>query len=285
MECQFCKKQLKTISSLNHHQTTAKYCLKIQGKTDDKFTCEFCKKVFTTKDNLRTHNNSCKEKKEKIALTEKEKIKNSYISVVNENSELKDTIENLKDIIEKMKEELYDLKGQIKILSKNNDCLQDIAKQPKISNSNNNNKILTIQSHFDFNNTEHVKQLIEEKYDRKYLFQGQKGVAQFAADYILKDDNGEFKYICTDPSRQIFKYKDSEGFIKKDIEAKKLTGFLVNSGIQEKTHDVAIEFWTDENGEVDGEKCSTLLEPAQSVKNIKNDNTVFKKELINIITK
>ncbi len=287
MECQFCKKQLKTISSFNHHQTTAKYCLKIQGKTDAKFNCEFCKKAFTTKDNLRIHINSCKEKKEKMALTEKDKIKSIHVSLINENSELKDTIENLKDIIEKLKEELYDLKGQIKILSKNNDCLQDIAKQPKISNSNNNNnnKIMTIQSHFDFSNTEQVKQLIDQKYDRKYLFQGQKGVAQFAADYILKDDNGEFKYICTDPSRQIFKYKDSEGFIKKDIEAKKLTGFLVNSGIQEKTHDVAIDFWTDENGKVDGEKCSTLLEPAQSIKNINNDNTVFKKELINIITK
>ena len=234
---------------------------------------------------MRTHNKSCKEKKEKIALTEKEKIKSIHVSLVNENSELKDIIENLKDIIEKIKEELYDLKGQIKILTKSNDCLHDIAKQPKISNLNNNNKILTIQSHFDFDNTDQLKQLIEEKYYRKYLFQGQKGVAQFAADYILKDDSGQLKYICTDPSRQIFKYKDSEGYIKKDIEAKKLTGFLIDSGIKEKTHDVAIEFWTDETGNIDGEKCSSMLEPAQSIKNINNDNAAFKKELINIISK
>ena len=147
-----------------------------------------------------------------------------------------------------------------------------------------NNKILSIQSRLDFNNIDYVKQLIEEKYDKKYLFQGQKGVAQFAVDFILKNDTGNLKYICTDTSRQIFKYKDSEGYIKKDVKAKKLTGFLVNSGIQEKTHDVAIDFWTDKNGEIDGEKCSILLEPAQSIKNITHDNTAFKKELVNITT-
>ena len=185
--------------------------------------------------------------------------------------------------IEYLKEENNLLKGKLMVLDKNQECLYDIAKQPKITNTNTN-KILSIISHLDFNNTEHVKKLIEEKYDTKYLFQGQKGVAQFAVDYILKDDTGQLKYVCTDPSRQIFKYKDSEGFIKKDVEAKKLTCFLVNSGIHEKTHDMAIDFWTDDKGEVDGEKCSYLLEPAQSVKNIDTDNTVFKKELVNIIS-
>jgi hypothetical protein len=54
--------------------------------------------------------------------------------------------------------------------------------------------------------------------------------------------------------------------------------------MHEKTHDMAIDFWTDGKGEVIGEKCSYMLEPAQSVKNIENDNSVFKKELINITT-
>ena len=69
------------------------------------------------------------------------------------------------------------------------------------------------------------KQLIEEKYDSKYLFQGQKGVAQFAVDFILKDDSGQLKYICIDTSRQIFKYKDSFGDIRKDVEVKKFVIF------------------------------------------------------------
>ena len=269
-------------------------------------------KVYTTKDSLTTHYNSCKEKKENMKIEkekqqcELEKLQNE-MHILKENNKkeiekyknkLKDKFteiekykNNLKDKfteIEKLKEELHDVKGQLKVLDSNKNVIYDIAKQPKITNTNTNthtnNKILSIQSSFDFNNTEHVKKLIEEKYDTKYLFQGQKGVAQFAVDYILRDDNGQLKYICTDPSRQIFKYKDSEGFIKKDVDAKKLTGFLVNSGIHEKTYDMAIDFWTDDKGEVDGEKCSYMLEPAQSVKNIENDNSVFKKELINITT-
>ena len=196
--------------------------------------------------------------------------------------EHKSEIDSLKEELVKLKEELFRMEGKLSVLENNKDCLFEIAKQPKITNTNTNNKILSFQSHLDFSNIDHFKKIIEEKYDKKYLFQGQKGVAQFAVDYILKDDKGELKYICTDPSRQIFKYKDSEGCIKKDVDAKKLTGFLVNSGIQEKTHDVAIDFWTEDDGKINGEKCSSLLETAQSVKNIGIDNTIFKKELVNI---
>ena len=289
MECEFCKKSLSSSSALKYHQKSAKYCLIIQGNTEtSNFTCEYCDKKFNTKHHLVTHYNSCKEKKKNQLKKEEENIKNINSSLQDEITSLKSQIKKLKEKykkdINKLKEEICRMEGKLQVHENNQDCLYDIAKQSKITNTNINNKILSIQSSFDFNNTEHVKQLIEEKYDKNYLFQGQKGVAQFAVDYILKDDNGQLKYICTDPSRQIFKYKDSEGFIKKDVEAKKLTGFLVNSGIQEKTHDVAIDFWTDESGNIDGEKCSSILETAQSVKNIKNDNSIFKKELINIIS-
>ena len=37
MECKFCKKILSSKSALNTHQRTAKYCLKIQGKTVEKY--------------------------------------------------------------------------------------------------------------------------------------------------------------------------------------------------------------------------------------------------------
>ncbi len=289
MECEFCKKSLSSSSALKYHQKSAKYCLIIQGNIEtSNFVCEYCGKKFNAKQHLVTHYNSCKEKKKSILEEEEENIKKINVSLQDEITSLKSQIKKLKEKykkdINKLKEEICRMEGKLQVHENNQDCLYDIAKQSKITNTNINNKILSIQSSFDFNNTEHVKQLIEEKYDKNYLFQGQKGVAQFAVDYILKDDNGQLKYICTDPSRQIFKYKDSEGFIKKDVEAKKLTGFLVNSGIQEKTHDVAIDFWTDESGNIDGEKCSSILETAQSVKNIKNDNTIFKKELINIIS-
>ena len=275
MECNFCKSILKTVSSLNYHIKNNKKCLEIQLKTVGEINstlinCEYCNKSFT---NIKKHLIICKGKNQGSV----EQIKNDYNILKNEKEQL---IFKYEKKIQELKEYIIKLETENIIYKKDHETISVIAKQPKITNTNN--KILSIQSHLDFNNTDHVKQLIEEKYDKKYLFQGQKGVAQFAVDYILKDDSGQLKYICTDPSRQIFKYKDSEGCIKKDVEAKKLTGFLVNSGIQEKTHVTAIDFWTDENGSINGEKCSSLLEPAQSIKNIDYDNTVFKKELVNI---
>ena len=307
MECKFCTKILSTVYSLKTHQKTAKSCLQKQGKiNEENFKCEFCLKTFTSKDNLYTHNKTCKEKiKEEEIIKENNKRKEEHKSEIDSlkeehkseidslkeehkseidslKEEHKSEIDSLKEELVKLKEELFRMEGKLSVLENNKDCLFEIAKQPKITNTNTNNKILSFQSHLDFSNIDHFKKIIEEKYDKKYLFQGQKGVAQFAVDYILKDDKGELKYICTDPSRQIFKYKDSEGCIKKDVDAKKLTGFLVNSGIQEKTHDVAIDFWTEDDGKINGEKCSSLLETAQSVKNIGIDNTIFKKELVNI---
>ena len=290
-ECECCYKKFTTKDNLNTHTKICKERIKEENNKEKEchLTLEKIKKEYKLElDNKEKecHSTLEKIKKEyKLELDNKEKEYNSNLEKIKKEYKLE--IDKIKDEykleLDKTKEKLFRLEGKLSILENNKECLYDIAKQPKITNTNNNNKILSITSHMDFNNTEHVKKLIEEKYDTKYLFQGQKGVAQFAVDYILKDDNGELRYVCTDPSRQIFKYKDSEGFIKKDVEAKKLTGFLVNSGIQEKTHNVAIDFWTDDDGEINGEKCSSLLEPAQSVKNINTDNTVFKKELVNII--
>jgi len=71
MECEFCEKQIKTISSLNYHKKTNKKCLKIQeGNSNNNNnnnnnnsnsninslkSCEFCNKDFS--------NNNLKSKK------------------------------------------------------------------------------------------------------------------------------------------------------------------------------------------------------------------------------
>jgi len=64
------------------------------------------------------------------------------------------------------------------------------------------------------------------------MIQGQKGVAKFAYDTMLKDEEGKLKYICTDPSRQIFQYKNEEGEIQKDVKAKKLTKALLDGELK-----------------------------------------------------
>ena len=77
MECCYCKKKFSNKSTLNTHQKTTKYCLKIQNTEIDlnKFNCNYCKKILTTKQHLSTHLSSCKEKELQDRLNEEFKIK------------------------------------------------------------------------------------------------------------------------------------------------------------------------------------------------------------------
>ena len=126
---------------------------------------------------------------------------------------------------------------------------------------------------------------IDDDFNIDYAINGQKGIAKFVKDKLLKDDNGKSIYICTDPSRQIFKYKDSTGEIKKDVESKKLTNYIVDGGIKQKTAEVSNEWYTDEEGKMDINKFNIMLDQQQSIFKIKDDNNSFKKELASLTTK
>ena len=65
MFCEYCNTQFKSTSSLNFHQKSAKYCLKIQNKNeiieekDKNEQCQICMKVFTKKYIFTHIQNSC----------------------------------------------------------------------------------------------------------------------------------------------------------------------------------------------------------------------------------
>ena len=88
------------------------------------------------------------------------------------------------------------------------------------------------------------------------------------------------KYVCTDPSRNIFKYKDDSGDIHKDIEAKKLTNYLIDGGIKNKSLELAKEWYTADDGIVDKYKLQILLDKHDSLVKLDEDNSEFRKELI-----
>jgi hypothetical protein len=274
--CKFCDSNFKIEYNLKLHQKRAKYCLKIQEEnnilTNNDFKkCSFCEFV-TVPHQIKRHESTCKHKGEKIILNYEEENellkKNIY--------EYKEEIELLKQNIINKDIEIASLKSKIEIYEDDHNTVKDIAKQPRYIK--NTNKIV-FKTPFDFD-IDKTKEMIDNNFTENYIFNGQKGIAKFTVDNLLKDDNGDLKYVCTDPSRQIFKYKDSDGDIKKDIEAKKLTNLLVDSGIREKTSDLSINWWTNDTGEIDSDKCNMLLPKSQSMHEIKDDNSVFKKELI-----
>ena len=56
MECQFCKSVFSTKTSLNNHQKTAKYCLKLRDiKPETSYKCDGCGKTFSRSYHLQRH--------------------------------------------------------------------------------------------------------------------------------------------------------------------------------------------------------------------------------------
>ena len=81
LECKFCNKTFSSVSSLNYHQKTAKYCLKIQQKTDEEvikisFDCEYCKKEYPSKQRLKAHKENCLDKYKKIIKDQNDEMEN-----------------------------------------------------------------------------------------------------------------------------------------------------------------------------------------------------------------
>jgi cell division protein FtsB len=254
MECDSCKKIFKSVSSLNYHKKNAIYCLKIQGNIEKTFNCKYCKKIFNSQKILNSHINKCEE---------------SYIII------------ELKKENEELKTKIMELETKLEIYEEGHDFIKTLAKEPK-SVINNNTKILNISS---FNlNKDKVKNILDLKFDENCILQGQKGVAHFAVNNLLKDDNGNLTYICTDPSRRIFKYKDNFGEIQKDVKAQKLTNMLLEGGLKEKNTQMSLDSFMNEDGTYDSENFILLQPKASEINFISKDNSVFVSELSTITT-
>lgn len=258
-ECEYCQRTFTAKSSLKHHQKTAKICLDKQGFEIEQFQCEQCNNFFTTKPSLDRHSKTCE---------------------YNLTLPYKETIETLQKENKMLKKQQKKYEKQIQELQ---DKLADIAKEgvKKTTNIvNNNNKIINI-SPLDLT-TEKIKNILENKFERIHSLEGQKGAAQFAFHHLLKDEEGNPTYICTDPSRKIFKWKDNLGDIQKDVKAKKLTNKLVEGGLPEISEKISSE-WQSEN--MGKSKILAKIQNGQTeIENLWKDNSVFVSELSSIAT-
>jgi len=280
--CEYCKKGYTSKSVLVKHQKTTKKCLDIQKKLNVEsvkveYKCEYCYRFFTSKQTMQNHESICVEKREfKI-------------------EELLKEIEDLKNINMKLQLTIAELNGELKNANKASDCVYEIAKQPKSNNittnnsnsstrtNNNNNKTLNITAAIDFSDIDRIREIIAEKFNINYFLDGQKGIAKFAVDNLLKDEDGNYKYNCTDPSRHVFKYKTPQGDLEKDIEAKKLTNYLVDGGIKGQAKDVSTK-WYENDGVIDHDRFNIACEKQVSILGITDNNAEFKKELVSLVS-
>lgn len=215
MKCKYCNNIFSCKTSLKHHQRTAKYCLKIQGKKIKKYICESCNKDLSTKHRLQTHYQTCdKYKKQKYEL-----------EFDKERKYLLDKIADLED----------QLVFKTKHIDKLQDKLENIAiqavRRPTTTNNMNKTQINNFIQNMQPITSEH---LIDHtpNLTLAHVQKGASGYAEYALEYPLKD-----RIVCVDYSRRKIKFKDKDGNLISDPEMVKLAPMFFES-IKEKSSQI-----------------------------------------------
>jgi len=191
MECEYCGNIFKTKSSLNYHQLTARYCIKLREKNDTdikSFSCEYCDSVFTSKHRMSGHSKKCKDAYEKGLGSGITETQNSFEKQLNDKdkhiAKLEAKIERLENKIENIA-----IKGATK------------------STSTNNNNI-TIKT---------LEPLTKEKLESIQginIARALEGGTGYGKIFI---ENGlGNSVVCTDISRKAVIYKNEEGKLEPD---------------------------------------------------------------------
>jgi hypothetical protein len=242
-----------------NHQKRAKYCIKIQEdlgniKPSDMKQCTYCLKIMSSH-NYSRHLINCSIRKDNI-------IKKFQDDILSKNI-----------IIEKITSELEIYKNLNKIST---ECIQELAKQPNITNIQNNKwiNVAPFSLLSDEKEQDKLGLLLEEKFNDDHFNSGQKGLARWAHKHLLTDDKGNILYKCTNSSLDVFKYKNEHGDICKDIQAKKLSillGEKVKPLTKRKIASMTENFGSDE--------WDICYENAQELNHIAENNSSFRKEI------
>lgn len=264
LKCEYCLKCFVTKSNLKAHQKKAKYCLEMQRKLNVQVVanlkvCSYCK-IECDPHNLKRHLVVCKAKKEHCSEVYEERIR------------------FLEEKLKMMEIELSSANAKLEIFKADHDSLVDLAKQPRTTNNNTvNNKVLNM-SILDLGK-DRIQNIIETDLTYNHGAGGQAGIAEFVAEKVLIDDKGNSTFLCTDPARRVFKYRDSEGNVCKDIEARCLTDSLIKASLVENAVKVCREWGKNTDGSLDIGKTRFMEEKLSEIRRLGYDNTEFAREL------
>ena len=139
------------------------------------------------------------------------------------NEELNAKIEEQQSIINQLKEDNIKLQTRLEVYMEQ----KEEHKTPSIHITNNMTIIDKLQV---FNvNPDSLLKTANRHFTLDYLKQENIGVAKFALKHIMRDSQGRFNYICTDPSRKIGKYKTGDNTIVTDFGMETLTDIVYKS--------------------------------------------------------
>jgi hypothetical protein len=254
-QCEKCNKIFSSKYTLKKHMETNKKCALLELKC----TSERCNFITHQKDEYQSHIEDCQHVKidEMIQsiISEKDNQilelqsllaqKDAYIKEQDIEMEKKDNI--LLELDEKMNDltkEVECIKVEKSCIEKENQrltiLLEKMMDKPVITNNTMNttnikgnqliqNVLASSDVYSKQTNSERIRS-IPHKIIEKHFWLGQKGIARFCLNYIVKsaDADGAEKMIlcCTDPSRKRFKYFNASNKIVEDIEARHFTDLI-----------------------------------------------------------
>ena len=171
-----------------------------------------------------------------------------------------------------------------------------IASKPTIVNTTNNHNNTRINNLIiaDLNESTIIDK-VESNFTLEYLNDGIRGLAKFTKDHIVNPEDGKPKYICSDPSRAVFKYKDENGVVQKDVSATKLKNAIKDPIIKKsKTlfinensrlfDGIANADDDNENNELMNDQITTLKDNFLKVKNIDENQVDYAKEMVLVMS-
>ena len=243
--CKYCGSNFKRSDLLFKHQNNAKYCLNIQLLEKER------------------------ERERELFAELKIELESTKI----ECEKLKIELESTKRNLENMKEDRDDYKDKLFSLA-NNPINNNYTALTNTNTHNGNNNILML-NHFDMNKQK-FSDVIKESFTKDYMIEGQKGVAKFAVDKLLKDEDGKLQYVCTDPSRQIYKFKTIEGDVERDVKAQKLTKNIIDE-IKKKSQSIVV---ADMNSDAD--VFMLIANNFQEINGMEGDNSDFRNTLASL---
>ena len=220
MKCSYCENNFSTKTSLNNHQKTAKYCLKLQNKDIQyKYKCESCNMCFHKIFNLDRHISICKSSDKMYKYIEKikqqeEKIKEDGINIKHQT----DTIIKYENTIKDLQDKLENI------------AIKSVSRATTTNKTQINNYIQQLQPVTDDHFNDSAQYLTIE-----HILKGAEGYANFALQNSLQD-----RMLCVDYSRRKVKFKDKDGHIIVDPEMTELATKLFKS-IKEKNNELILE--------------------------------------------
>lgn len=81
----------------------------------------------------------------------------------------------------------------------------------------------------------------------------------------------------------MYKFRNDDGEIEKDVKARKLTDALINADIKTKSIEIAENFWTNEDGKVNKNRYEMAFKMLTEILGLKGDNVRFRTELETIL--